>query len=112
MGPEILAQAITWAVLPSVVAGIGIVGAAFAAIVAYRKARPEATAIIVDAAKDIVVLQKGELQRLQQSLEAAHRRIRELERENSTLRGKVEVDEERIIELERRLDALDKGSPR
>lgn len=111
---NLLAQSISWNTLPAIIAGIGIVATGLAAIVAYRKARPEATAIIVDAAKDIVILQKGELNRLQESLETAHKslesanlRIEDLEKENDTLRRKITVDEKRIAELERRLDEID-----
>ena len=110
MGAHIIAQVSTLLSFPSIMAGIGIFGAIFAAIVAYRKAKPEATAIIVDAAKDIVILQKGELARLQESLSTAHRQILLLEKENKILMAQVEKDAKRIRELELRLDAIDKST--
>lgn len=107
---SILAQA-TFSWLPTIGTGLSILTAIYFAVYAFRKAKPEATAILVDAAKDIVVLQRGELQRLQSSLADAHKKLGALQASFDDLLAnhkavciKLQEEEKKSSELERKLN--------
>lgn len=67
------------------VGGGGLLAAIGAAVVSFRKAGPEASQIIVDASKDVVIIQKGMIDELREGLRIAQLRISELQ----TLEGEV-----------------------
>lgn len=78
--------------LSYVLAALGIIGAIGGAAVAFRKARPDSAAVLVDASKDVVLIQKGVIDELTVGLKEAKEKARELERrvnEMSTLEYEV-----------------------
>lgn len=97
-----------------IVGGGGIVAAIAAAVVAFRKSGPESSQILVDAAKDVVVIQKAAIDRLEATMRQLGDRVEGLDArlratvterdrlalENERLRGQVAGLERRVKELE------------
>jgi hypothetical protein len=104
--------------VPTIATLFGIMSGIAAAIYAWRKAKPESAHVLVDAASDVVIIQKGYIDRqeviiknqdeaiksLQDSLEKA---LSEIERLNDLLRD-YETLREGYKRLKRRCDEKDK----
>jgi len=96
------------------VGGGGLLVAIVSAAIAFRKSGPESSQILVDAAKDVVVIQKGAIDDLKATLAHLASRVDSLESrlrhtteerdrlaaENERLKGHVANLERRVRELE------------
>lgn len=78
----------------------GLVVAAITAIVAWRKSGPTNTSILVDAAQDVVLIQRGELDRL-------HKQLMAIRRELADANARAWKAEQRAAELEQRVRHLE-----
>lgn len=72
-----------------IVAVVGLIGGAGGAIVAFRKAGSESSAILVDAAKDVVIIQRDALNELKLDMATMSARITELEAQRSRMELEV-----------------------
>jgi hypothetical protein len=63
-----------------ILAVIGIVGALGGAVVAFRRAKPDSAAVLVDASTDVVLIQRGVIDDLQKGLVDARKRTDECEK--------------------------------
>jgi predicted nuclease with TOPRIM domain len=80
----------------------GLLAAIGGAVIAFRKAGPESGKLLVDAAKDVVLIQKGAMDDLRQGLADAQKEIARLREEITgctTLRNRVATLEAEIEEL-------------
>lgn len=115
----IAADPVYWSpatVIGTVATALSIISGIGAAIYAYRKAKPEATHVLVDAASDVVVIQKGYIKQqeeliegVRRSLAVALRRIQELEshaEELQDLRAKIKEQASAIEELKAQNERL------
>lgn len=103
-----------------VLAAVGLIGTGVGAIAVFRKAGPESSQILVNAAQDVVLIQKGVIDELKSGLADAHRRIQELQNlevEVGRLRIEIaQVHEENTrlrsenTKLRKRVVALENGS--
>lgn len=75
------------------VAGGGLLVAVTGGIVAFRKSGPESSQIMVNAAKDVVLIQKDAIDSLTKGLAEAHRKITELQ----TLEAQVAEMREELV---------------
>ena len=98
-------------VIPITTTAIVLVGGTAQAVRGFRKAGSENQQILVDAAKDVVVIQRGVIEELTRGLadakkridalqmlatenESLKRRVRSLEQENARLKARVKHLEE------------------
>jgi hypothetical protein len=80
----------------------GLVVAAITAIVAWRKTGPTNTSILVDAAQDVVLIQRGELDRLNTLLNTIRNELAEAN-------ARAWRAEQRAVELEARVRHLEEN---
>jgi chromosome segregation ATPase len=95
--------------IASVVGGGGLLGSVYALL----KVRPETTGILVDAAQDVVIIQKGVIDDLRLGLKDARTRIEALEsaneekvKEATRLKAENRRLTERVRHLEREIELL------
>jgi predicted RNase H-like nuclease (RuvC/YqgF family) len=121
-----MAQVEVGTIAAIVVAVIGA-GGIGGAIVAFIKAKPEASKILIEAAGEVVVIQKGTIEHLQEEIsdlrirldqaDGLRDRVSELERhlaraerENKRLSEENAAQKVRIVELEARVNQLESGT--
>jgi predicted nuclease with TOPRIM domain len=99
-------------VAASVVGGSGLLGGVYALL----KVRPETTGILVNAAQDVVIIQKGVIDDLRTGLKDARERIEALEDSNAAketeakrLKAENRRLTERVRHLEREIELLTKA---
>lgn len=95
----------------------GLITAVIGGIAVFRKTKPDVSAVLVDAAQDVVVIQRGVIEELRVGLAEAHRqikelqgleaevagmriRLRDLEDENTRLRSENQTLRDRVQHLE------------
>lgn len=115
VNPATLVAAADWAWAAGVA---GLVTAIGAAIVAFRKAGPESSQILVDAASDVVVIQREWIEKAEAragaaeaKLDEAMEKLRELQRqihEMKTLESEVSHMRGQINRRDARIAALEK----
>ena len=84
----------------TILGGGGFVIALIGGVVAWRKSGPERTSILVDAATDVVLIQKGELERL-------HTVLAQIRQELADANARAWKAEARAEELLRRVKHLE-----
>lgn len=86
-----------------------LVGAAggLGGIAAYRKSKPEAGKIIIEGAKDVVILQQGVITRLNEELNTVRKQYEQVLKENEHLKGRLEELEEKMRSLTERTNVIE-----
>lgn len=85
--------------LPIIMGAIGLIGGLAAAVVGFMKVKPENTQVLVSAAEDVVLIQKGMVDQLRQ--EVLH-----LHEDNAILHQDAKMMTMRLAELQRANDRL------
>jgi chromosome segregation ATPase len=100
-------------VVAGTLGGSGVIGALYT----IMKVRPESAGILIDAAQDVVIIQKGVIDDLRMGLKDAHDRITALENANeekdkeaTRLRAENKRLTERVRHLEREIELLSKNA--
>lgn len=100
-------------VVAGTLGGGGVIGALYT----IMKVRPESAGILIDAAQDVVIIQKGVIDDLRMGLKDAHDRITALENANeekdkeaTRLRAENKRLTERVRHLEREIELLSKNA--
>lgn len=86
-----------------------IIGAAVAAIIAFIKVRPESASLLVDAAQDVVVIQKGAIGDLREEIAQLRTRLEQAESGlalMSNLQSRVDFLDSENTRLERENTSL------
>lgn len=87
-----------------IIGGAAVIGTSVAAINAFRKTKPETTGLLVDAAADVVVIQKGAIDDLRKDRDDLREIVNQLrERQTELERTQAHV----IQELEDKITSLE-----
>lgn len=89
----------------SLLVGSGGLGAFAATLI---KARPEAGAILINAAQDVVLIQKGTIEDLTLRVERAEQRAKEAEQRAQEAEAQVRAFDIENVELKRRIETLER----